>query len=151
MGGFFLNLIIAAPSAYSGRFAGCCYSIVLCLVVYIAGFYHVSGAAEAPFLSVWGVVFTARNVWDADQKLRTWIGRSVQVASWIGLLSWQIWGGLAFPPSISCQILLSSCLPPISYFFSPYVYDTRPKGVLRIASLVCRGIPASQSLVPSRV
>ena len=32
-------------------------------------------------------------------------------------------------------MLLSFCLPPISYFFSPYVYDT--KGVLRIASLGC--------------
>ena len=37
---FFLNSIIATPSAYGSRYAGCCYSIVLCLALYIAGFCH---------------------------------------------------------------------------------------------------------------
>lgn len=41
---FFLDSIIASPSAYGGRYGGCCYSIALCLVV-------ASGAAETPFLS----------------------------------------------------------------------------------------------------
>ena len=31
----FSNSIIATPSAYGGRYAGCCYSIVLCLVLYV--------------------------------------------------------------------------------------------------------------------
>lgn len=58
----FFCWIIATPSAYWGRYAGFCYSLFLCLVLYIAGLCYASGAAEAPFLSVW-VIFTARNVW----------------------------------------------------------------------------------------
>ena len=50
----FLDSIIATPSAYEGRYAGCSYFLVLCLVLYIAGFCHASGAVEAPFLSMWG-------------------------------------------------------------------------------------------------
>lgn len=52
------------------------------------------------------------------QILRTWIGRSISMTSWIGRLSWHIWGDLAFPPSISHEMLLSSKFPPILFFFS---------------------------------
>ena len=49
---FFLNSIIATPSAYRGRYAGCYYSIALLVVVYILGSCHASVAAEAPILSI---------------------------------------------------------------------------------------------------
>ena len=125
---------------------------ILLSYVYYCTFraYAMPVAQQRPlFYHCGGVMFTARNMWDASQELRTWIGRSVQVTLWIGLLSGQVWGGLALPPSISCQMPLSFCLPPMFYFFSPYTYDTRPKGALRIAALVYRGTPASQSLVSS--
>ena len=48
----FLNSIIATPSACGGRYAGCCCSKALYLVLYIVGSCRASGAAVAYFLSV---------------------------------------------------------------------------------------------------
>ena len=49
---FFLKSIIATPSACGGRYAGCCCSKALYLVLYIVGSCRASGAAVAYFLSV---------------------------------------------------------------------------------------------------
>ena len=47
------------------------------------------------------------------------------------------------------RTLLSSSLPPMPYPFFQRACDTRSTGVSRIASLIYRGILASQNLAPS--
>lgn len=58
---FFLNSIIAAPSAYESQYTGFSYSIALFLITFIMGYCHISIVVKASLSSILAILFTARS------------------------------------------------------------------------------------------